>query len=108
MHELQLTKTLDKKFAYHFIHAISALGYSLLNEDDLEQLSYPIDQAYIDFKVGMHIITLHYEHYIGISLLSNTAQESDLRQLHHRFSTLITDKKLQKRLLNPPIFFPHS
>ncbi|TAE34229.1 MAG: hypothetical protein EAY65_03030 [Alphaproteobacteria bacterium] len=78
MHEIHITNSVEKKQCLRLIDAIEHYGGKMLDFEGRDQVKYHMDQLYIDFRIGDHIVTLHWEHYTGIYLLSDTATEQQL------------------------------
>jgi hypothetical protein len=89
MHELHITDRVEKKQCLRLIDALERYGAKMLDADDREQVNYHMDQLYIDFQIAEHVITLHWEHYTGIHLLSKTADEAMLSEMWEAVKPLI-------------------
>ncbi len=81
MTEIQLAKVASKSQFLHFMQQLEGSGAIIINAEDYIQLDIPADQMYIDYKINDDVVTLHYEHYTGIFLQSETVDMNQLIQL---------------------------
>ncbi len=89
MFELKIFDTITKKECQKVMQAIEAYGGKMVDPDDYEQLNSYLDQMYIDYKIDNNVITLHYEHYLGIFLLSETLDVSHLQEIWNKVKALL-------------------
>ena len=83
-------RQITKRDMYNIMKAMEAYGGVILPEQHVEDQFEPwMDTMYIDFQMGEHIITLHWEHYTGIYLLSDTADATALAALWAEVKPLV-------------------
>lgn len=83
-------KDLTKNEMYDVMKAMETYGGTILPNQYVEDQFEPWwDTMYIDFQIGEHVVALHWEHYTGIYLLSDTADESVLSAMWERIKPLI-------------------
>lgn len=80
MNEVSISKKSDSEVYQNTGAAIEALGGVIVGPG-YEQLDYPMDQIYIDYNLKGKILTLHLEHYLGISIFSKQMEVQELEFL---------------------------
>lgn len=81
MSEINISKTSSRADYRKILTALEKSGGKIVDPSDYEQLESHLDQLYIDYNFEGKVITLHLEHYLGISLLSEDADTDDLEKI---------------------------
>lgn len=80
MNEVSIFKKSDPELYQSAGEIIESMGGAIVGPG-YEQLDYPVDQAYIDFQWKGKTLTLHLEHYLGISIYSKQLALQELQKI---------------------------
>ena len=83
-------KNYSKSDMYDVMKAMEAYGGIILPNQYVEEQFEPWwDTMYIDFQIADYIVTLHWEHYTGMYLLSETADNAELQRVWESVQPLV-------------------